>query len=206
MKIYFVRHGETGGNIAMRHQSDNTDLTQKGLLQATQAAQIIKTKNPTHLITSTMLRALETARIIGLAVDLIPETNALFAEVGRPARLNGRLLKSAYSLWFYARWYFGLTNMTNEGGETYKMFRDRLKQARELLATYPPEAVMVVVSHSVFINFFIMHMCDDRPIGPIRALQCFIRILTIKNGSITPISLDTTLPENACRFKVEKLT
>ena len=86
------------------------------------------------------------------------------------------------------------------------MFRDRLKQARELLATYPPEAVMVVVSHSVFINFFIMHMCDDRPIGPIRALQCFIRILTIKNGSITPISLDTTLPENACRFKVEKLT
>ena len=190
----------------MRHQSDNTDLTQKGLLQATQAAQIIKTKNPTHLITSTMLRALETARIIGLAVDLIPETSALFAEVGRPARLNGRLLKSAYSLWFYARWYFGLTNMNNEGGETYKMFRDRLKQAREQLATYPPEAVVVVVSHSVFINFFIMHMCDDRPIGPIRALQCFIRILTIKNGSITPISLDTTLPENACRFKVEKLT
>ena len=206
MKIYFVRHGETGGNIAMRHQSDNTDLTQKGLLQATQAAQIIKTKNPTHLITSTMLRALETARIIGLAVDLIPETSALFAEVGRPARLNGRLLKSAYSLWFYARWYFGLTNMNNEGGETYKMFRDRLKQAREQLATYPPEAVVVVVSHSVFINFFIMHVCDDRPIGPIRALQCFIRILTIKNGSITPISLDTTLPENACRFKVEKLT
>ena len=190
----------------MRHQSDNTDLTQKGLLQATQAAQIIKTKNPTHLISSTMLRALETARIIGLATDLIPETNALFAEVGRPARLNGRLLKSVYSLWFYARWYLGLTRKETEGDETYKLFRDRLKQARELLATYPPEAVVVVVSHSVFINFFIMHMCDNRPIGPIRALLCFVRILVIKNGSITPLSLDPLKPEGVCHFKVEKLT
>lgn len=204
MQLYFVRHGETGGNIAARHQSDNTDLTQKGLLQATEAAQILREKNPTHLVSSTMLRALETARIIGLACDLIPETDAIFTEVGRPARLNGHLLKSVYSLWFYMRWYFGLTSMITEGGETYKMFRERLHASRKHLATYPNDARVIVVSHSVFINFFVMHMCDDRPIGPIRAALCFWRILTIKNGSITSIHLDTTLSDNTCRFKLEK--
>jgi broad specificity phosphatase PhoE len=34
MKIYFVRHGQTGGNVAHRHQTEHTPLTDVGHEQA----------------------------------------------------------------------------------------------------------------------------------------------------------------------------
>ncbi|MEN9920158.1 MAG: hypothetical protein RL538_51 [Candidatus Parcubacteria bacterium] len=203
MEVYLVRHGQTNGNIAGRHQSDRTDITELGIKQATEAATYVASLNPTHLLSSSMVRALETARIIGRECDIIPETTALFAEVEKPPRLDGHLLKSLKSIWFYARWYFGFTSK-NEGGETYKMFRERINKARLHLLSYPPHARVVVVSHSVFINFFIMHLCNDRPIGPLRALQCFYYILTIKNGSVTKFVYDFDKPSHRCGWHVEK--
>lgn len=203
MEVYLVRHGQTEGNIARRHQSDKTDITELGKKQATAAAEYVKTKNPTVLLASSMVRALETARIIGQVNDMIPETSTLFTEIAKPPRLDGHLLKSIGSLWFYARWYFGLTTEA-EGGETYKMFRTRLNQARKHLLSYPPHSRVVVVSHSVFINFFIIHLCNDRPMGPIRAVQCFFRILMMKNGSVTKLVYDFDKPSHHCGWHVER--
>ncbi len=203
MEIYLVRHGQTSGNLARRHQSEKTPITELGVQQATEAAAFLKTQRPTHLISSVMIRALETARIIGLELELIPETNALFTEVGRPARMNGFHLKSVYSLWFYTRWYFGLTDFTKEGGETYKMVRDRLKAAREHLASYPPASKVVVVSHSVLIVFFLAHLCQEGRMNPFQALYRFLKILKIKNGSVTKVVFDPQAPKGACAWRVE---
>lgn len=203
MKVYLVRHGETSGNVASRHQSEKTPLTKRGEIQATDAGQYLLTKEPTHLISSTMIRALETASIIGNTIDLIPETSALFAEVGRPPRMNGYHLKSIYSLWFYTRWYFGLTDYSKEGGETYKMVRDRLRAGRELLATYPEDARVVVVSHSVYIIFFLAHMCKERAMHPFQALWHFVKIMRIKNGSVTALDFNPSAAKGACAWQVE---
>lgn len=203
MEVYLIRHGQTDGNIAGRHQSDKTDITELGKKQALVAAETVAQVSPTHLLSSSMVRALETARIVGQVCDIIPETTALFAEIEKPPRLNGHLLKSVYSIWFYTRWYLGFTTK-DEGGESYKMFRKRLNEARQRLLSYPPHSRVVVVSHSAFINFFIMHLCDDRPIGPIRALQCFIRIITIKNGSVTKLVYDFDKAKHRCGWHVEK--
>ncbi|MEY2665126.1 MAG: hypothetical protein RLZZ480_231 [Candidatus Parcubacteria bacterium] len=203
MEVYLIRHGQTSGNIAGRHQSDKTDITELGKQQAKGAAAVVAKVAPTHLYTSSMLRAVETARIVGEVCDMIPETTALFAEIEKPPRLNGHLLKSMYSIWFYTRWYLGFTSK-EEGGESYKMFRKRLQEARRFLLALPPHARVVVVSHSAFINFFVMHLCDDRPIGPIRALQCFVRIITIKNGSVTKLVYDFDKPSHRCGWHIEK--
>lgn len=205
MKVYLVRHGETSGNLASRHQSEKTPLTERGEVQATDAGRYLLTKEPTHLVSSTMIRALETASIIGNTLNLIPETSALFAEVGRPPRMNGYHLKSAYSLWFYARWYFGLTDYSKEGGETYKMVRDRLRAGRELLAAYPEDARVVVVSHSVYIIFFLAHMCQERAMHPFQALWHFVKILRIKNGSVTALDFNASAAKGVCAWQVEKL-
>jgi glucosyl-3-phosphoglycerate phosphatase len=205
MELFLVRHGQTAGNLAGRHQADETDLTLQGEQQATAAAHIIHAIQPTHLITSTMLRAVETARIISQVCDLIPETNALFRELEKPPRLNGHLLKSLYSLWFYARWYLGLTNHTKEGGEAYAEFRQRLKNARLYLEAYPPEARVVVVSHSVFITFFIMHRCHEGPLFPWTLIWCFIKVLTIKNGSVVKLVYDPHTVDR-CAWRVDVAT
>ena len=64
MEVYFVRHGETDGNVARRHQHHDTALNEIGIEQAKKVASEITNLKPTHLITSTQLRAVQTTKII----------------------------------------------------------------------------------------------------------------------------------------------
>jgi len=47
---------------------------------------------------------------------------------------------------------------------------------------------VVIVSHSVFINFFTVHMVHPEKMGFLRAARLFIRILKLRNSSITHAS------------------
>ncbi len=204
MEILLVRHGETEGNVAKRHQLDATPLTDRGRIQIAETAKKLLEMKPTHLLSSPVLRALESSRMIGLALDIIPETSPFFVELGRPPFLHGNFHKSLGSLWFYTLWYFGLANNGKHGGESYKTLRERVAQAQEFLMNYPPDARVVVVSHSVFINFFLAHLCDKKPLNPIQAAVRFLRVLSIKNGSITKVVFDTNESRERCQWRVEK--
>ncbi len=203
MEIYLVRHGETGGNVAKRHQSEATNLTSRGREQIKQTAKLLKELAPTHLLSSSVLRAVESASYIGTELNMIPQTNSVFAELIRPKFLHGHFHKSLGSLWFYIRWYLGLTNIEKEGGETYNDLRTRIKTAKIILAQYPADAKIVVVSHSVFINFFLAHMCQEKPMSPWQAFVRFSKVLSIKNGSITKIIYATAANKNTCAWRVE---
>lgn len=202
MEIFLVRHGETEGNVAHRHQSTATPLTSKGRQQIAKTAAALKELKPTHLITSSVLRAVESAKIIGLTLDMIPETSEVFRELDRPVHLNGNFHKSLGSLMFYALWYLGLTNHKKYGGESYKDLRNRIQAAQALLSTYPNDAKVVVVSHSVFINFFLAHACDDRAMNPLQAVVRFLKVLSIKNGSITRVVYEKKSAQNGCDWQI----
>jgi broad specificity phosphatase PhoE len=203
MEIYLVRHGETGGNVAKRHQSEATSLTPKGREQILQTAKLLKERKPTHLISSSVLRAVESASYIGTELDMIPETNGVFAELLRPTLLQGHFHKSVRSMLFYVRWYYGFTDKQKDGGETYADLRNRIKTAQAVLAQYPADARVVVVSHSVFINFFLAHMCQEKKMSLWQAFIRFSKVLSIKNGSITKIVYEPTVGKNTCAWKVE---
>jgi broad specificity phosphatase PhoE len=200
MEIYLVRHGETGGNVAKRHQSEATNLTPKGREQIKQTATLLKELQPTHLISSSVLRAVESSRYIGEVLDMIPETNPLFAELLRPTFLQGHFHKSIRSFLFYIRWYYGFTNRQKDGGETYADLRTRIKAAQAVLAQYPADARVVVVSHSVFINFFIAHMCQEKKMSHWQAFVRFSKVLSIKNGSITKVVHNPQACKNTCAW------
>lgn len=205
MKIYFVRHGQTGGNVAQRHQTEHTPLTSYGQEQARKAAEVVRLYQPTHLLTSNLVRAIETARIIGDACNLIPETNPNFIELRRPDNMYGHHHKSFRSLWFYMWWYLGMVGGQGEPeGESYKALRERLKRARAELMTYPKDARIVIVSHTVFIGFFTAHLCQDRALNPFKAALTFIRILTMPNTFITPIFYDDETNEGECAWYKER--
>jgi broad specificity phosphatase PhoE len=89
MDLYLVRHGQTDGNVARRHQHPAIELNEQGKEQVKKVAKVIRHMKPTHLITSTNVRAVETARQIGLVTDLIPETYPAFEELKRPPFLIG---------------------------------------------------------------------------------------------------------------------
>lgn len=194
MEVYLIRHGETAGNVARRHQAEHTCLTEEGVLQAQLVAERVKDLEPTHLLTSPLVRAIETARIIGDSCNLIPETNIHFAELQRPAHLYGHYHTSMQSLAFYSRWFFGYA----EAGESYEAIRQRIKLAKEHFKTYPEDARVAVVSHSVFINLFLVHLCHDEAINLPTAVKAFVNILSMKNTEFTPLIFDPDAHPNTC--------
>lgn len=164
MDIYLVRHGETGGNKAKRHQNEETPLTVEGKRQASLAAVYVATLNPTHLIVSDRVRAVETGKEIAAVTDLIPEVNSHFTELKRPQRLYGHAHKSVRSAWYLTRWFLGLhaNTGTETAGESYRLLRHRIAAAQSDLAQLPADARVVVVTHSVFITLFVAHLCRAR--------------------------------------------
>lgn len=197
-----VRHGQTSGNIAKRHQIDDSQLTFRGEAQAREVAERMKAVRPTHLICSNLLRAVETARVISEVCDLIPETSSLMVEQRRPNALRGSSRMSLRSFWFYTRWYFEIGS-PEQGEETYTELRDRIVQAKAFIAKHPADARVVVVSHGVFINFFLAHLCRDKALSPIRAFITFLNLLWMPNGKVTKLTYTETVA-GTCGWSVER--
>jgi broad specificity phosphatase PhoE len=157
------------------------------LAQAAAVAAEIAALKPTHLITSTQLRAIETARIVAAATDLIPESYPPFEELHHPLTLVDERLTGAHALWYMVSWFFGVKSASMHDGETYATFVDRLALARRHLEALPPNARVVIISHSVFINFFVEHMRHPKRMNLIRAALRLSYILALKNTSITHV-------------------
>jgi broad specificity phosphatase PhoE len=187
MEVYLVRHGQTDGNVGRRHQHTSTKLNEKGQAQAALVAQKIVALNPAHLITSTNVRAIETARRIAEVTNLIPDTDPMFEELRQPQSMVGERLTGLHAINYMGKWFVGIKTASMHDGETYAVFVSRLAKARAYLEELPADATVVIVSHSVFINFFIEHMVRPKRMGLTRAVGCLFRILTLKNSSITHV-------------------
>jgi len=200
--IYCVRHGQTGGNLAKRHQSEETRLTPEGREQAAKAGAYIVELNPTHVMSSSHVRALQTSNIITTAVDLIPSTSPLFVELKRPAYIYGNRHKSARSIWYLSLWYLGFAGGDGDGkeGESYKAFRDRMTQTQAMLSSLPDGSRIVLVTHSVFISFLVMHLCNKKPVSPFKVARLFRNMLSLKNGSVTHLQYNPHTQGNVCAW------
>lgn len=193
MDIYFVRHGETSGNLAHRHQQENSRLTARGDEQAAAVAAIAASLNPTHLIVSDRVRAVETGQAIAIATDLVPERSSLFTELCRPQAMYGFKHHSRKSIIYLLHWYSGRLGGDDCGpeGESYAAFRQRIANARAYLEALPADARVVVVSHSVFITLFCAHLHQPQPLSWWGALRAFRKLRKLPNGSLVHLSFDT---------------
>lgn len=204
MEIYFVRHGETEYNKKHIHQPDDAPLSLRGRQQAEAVRDAVLALAPTHFITSTHSRAVETASIINEAEEHELVYNELFRELERPVYVHGKKHFGVRSLFYIYQWFFGVRNQYWEkrGGESRAAFLLRLTQAKDYLETLPPDAVVVVVSHSIFINFFVEHICNDRPIPLKKACTLLLKIKYLKNSSITHISYNPDAGEGVCKWSM----
>jgi len=203
--IYFIRHGETGGNIAKRHQLELTPLTAKGRAQAENAAGFVATLNPTHLIASTRVRTLQTAQIIAEPLDIIPQTRITFVELMRPDTIYGSRHVSVRSVMYLFKWYFGYVGDSGAygAGESYAAFRTRIVAAQKELAQLPDASRVVVVSHSVFISFFVAHLCSQKPLSFFRVAHLFLNMLRLQNGSVSQVQYNPFAPKGTCAWKLQ---
>ncbi len=199
MDVYFVRHGQTDGNLARRHQHPDTPLNEYGKEQIGAVIGKVSALQPNRVITSTQLRAVETARILTEACDAIPETHPEFEELRRPLWLVGARFIGFTTLIYVVQWFFG---KDFEGGESYEAFLARIKRARSLLESLPNDSKILVVSHAVFTNIFIEHLCLDERMTLWQAVRSFWRILRLRNAGI--IHLHYTPGKDICGWTILK--
>lgn len=184
MDVYLIRHGQTDGNLAFRHQHDNSPLNSIGKCQAKAVARRIAKLRPTNIVSSTNLRAVETTKIIVEHCGrILPETHPAFEELRRPRWLTGNRFLHINTIWYIFRWFFGFK--VKGEGESYEDFLLRIIEARTILESLPDNSRVVVVSHSVFINFFLEHICNNQRMGVFRAFKRIWLVLTLRNGSVT---------------------
>lgn len=200
MDVYFLRHGQTDGNLAKRHQHDETDINELGIAQIKEVAKTIKKIKPTHIITGINLRVVETARIIVdvCELDLIPETNSAFREIQRPSWLIGSSHFSLISARYMWHWFFDL-KLKGEM-ETYTPFLERITETKRFLEALPNDARVIVISHSVFINIFLEHLCVEKKMSLWRAVKRLWKVFTMPNAKM--IHLRYVHLEGGCRWEI----
>jgi probable phosphoglycerate mutase len=177
LTLLLVRHGQTEWNAAglMQGQTPHVPLTDLGHAQAAEAGRALVGLNPGALVSSDLLRALQTAehcaRATGLAVTTTPALREQGYGVleGRPSR----------ELWDVVDWTD--PHWAADGGESLAQLYARVEAYLRELAAKPPADVGALVTHG----------------DTIRAAQAMaagagpshLPALTPPNGSVTRLEL-----------------
>ncbi|MFA6416725.1 MAG: histidine phosphatase family protein [Patescibacteria group bacterium] len=147
MKLIFIRHGETTGDVEERYGGDYDDhLTAKGQEQAKEALEELRAKNIKLIISSPLIRAQETAKI--LADGKCPViTEPAFKERNQYGILTGRIKEEAMmerpELVEFLKDYLN----TIDGAESYQAFRDRIVSTVNNLAHKEKDICRAIIWH-----------------------------------------------------------
>lgn len=157
--IYFFRHAQSDENINQNKNIHSIEqyLTEAGKLQAIQLADRIKYLQLSYLISSTLTRATETAKIIKSITNLDIEYSDLFIEKQKPSSIIGQIRQEPRILEIEQNWSTSLfaPNTKIEDGDSYDSILARAEKAIEFLKS-KPEPVLGVVTHQFFLNALII--------------------------------------------------
>lgn len=157
LQVYLVRHGETEWNAARRIQGQSdSPLTTKGLYQARQVAERVRSEGITHVITSDLGRTRHTAQIIADACgcEVINEPRLRELHMGV---LEERILDSLTEE--EEVWRKQMVDGSPEGripqGETMNELAVRMRAALDTCLALPEGSKPLLVSHGIALGCLI---------------------------------------------------
>ena len=149
MKLYFIRHGESEANILQEisNRGEKHPLTDRGIAQAENLAGHLAGIRLAKIYTSPLLRARQTAQILGDALNIPIEITDALREYDC-GLLEGRADPAAWALFWqaYNAWMAGELNMRLRGGESFTDMQARFVPFIEEL-TSSDRGDILLVSH-----------------------------------------------------------
>jgi broad specificity phosphatase PhoE len=128
MNLYFVRHGESEANILheISNRGEKHPLTDRGIQQAETLAESLRGLPLTRIFTSPLLRARQTAQILGDSLNIPVETTDALREYDC-GLLEGRADPAAWALFWQVNnaWLAGNLEMRLSGGESFNDMQAR---------------------------------------------------------------------------------
>ena len=157
--LYIVRHGQTNWNLADRVQGQyDIALNNTGRVQAHRAAEKIELFHIEHIISSDLMRARETAQIIGNKLNITVDYDARLREYDF-GKLTGwkrtEIDPSMVQIFF--------TNPTKFGAERLE---DAFARVGHFLKDIDFDKNTLVVTHGGVINFVLCYLEDKNNFRP----------------------------------------
>ncbi len=189
--IYFVRHGETEWNRQLRVQgSTDIPLNETGRAQARDAAARLSDAAPDLIVASPLLRAFETATIIGASLGLThpaADPDLVERNYGEVEGLDHRQIEDRFP-----------DRSLIRGQESRERLVARSMAALHRLAGANDGASIVVVAHGGVIRAVLGEIDQDAARGPIR--NGSIHSLVHSGGALSLLGFDEIMPRQPARF------
>ena len=160
LEIDLVRHGESFFNRVGKVQGHtNSPLTELGREQARRVGEVLKIRRIETIYTSDLVRALETAQIVGGVLGLEPVVLEGFREIalgqweGRPIEEIRREDSKNLELW-----YSRPMEARIPGAESLEDFRERVLGTFQGLLGRHREGRIALISHGGVLSVIISHV------------------------------------------------
>jgi probable phosphoglycerate mutase len=162
VKLYLVRHGETGSNLmgALDTAVPGADLTDTGIAQATRLIERFSDIDVDALFTSTLVRTHQTIEPLSAALGLTPTVLDGLREISAG---SFEMATDEESVLGYmaavGSWIMGDTSVRMPGSETGDEFLARYDGAVKTIVASGAETA-ILVSHGAAIRTWVGHRCD----------------------------------------------
>ncbi len=205
-RIFFVRHGETLANRNHIHQGPDEPLSPKGVIQAKEAALRFKDLNIDTIISSSFVRARQTAEIIGHELNLPHTIVEEIVEFRRPNAIYGQSHYSLASLAyiFDLYWHQSDPMWDNDSAENLFHIHQRMLAAQKMLEALPGKNI-VVVSHAIFMDMYAQAVCAERDLKLSEFVKGLIGMKKIPNTGIIEFQVDELAPAGTCKWWLQKI-
>ena len=151
-KVYFVRHGESEGNVNYTHQTAETALTEKGKGQAETVSQRIAHVDFDMLISSPYARAMSTAEEISSLTKKGIIVSSLFIERVKASEQENLKRNSPEALVLHDLYMTAfLKGEKYKDAESFDDIKLRIQNALDYLEKLDAERI-VVVTHGMFLR------------------------------------------------------
>lgn len=181
-QLMLMRHGQTAWNANGRWQGHApTPLNDVGRQQAQSAAIYLQNASITHIYSSDLLRAQETAQIVAstLNLNVFLEPRLRENDLGAWQGLTRQEIQ-AWDGENFRKVQNDPFNTPRPGGESWGQMAERACQAIQEIAQKHPNTSILAVTHGGTIRSIIEH------------LQLYTREIHIPNTSFTHLAFDNT--------------
>jgi len=164
--IIFLRHGQAENNTKkiLAGRSTGVNLTQEGIKQAQQAAEMLKPLNVSAIYSSSIDRALQTAEIVAKQCNLEVKIDDRLIELDM-----GKFTKMPYEEIFakhgnvFLKFYQGSEEVSESGVETFAKVQKRIFDMVDFVINKHKKENIVLVTHMDPIKAMIGRVLDLKP-------------------------------------------
>lgn len=183
--VYFVRHGQSVGNVSRVFQAPDSPLSEEGKKQAEIIAERVSHLSFETLIASPFTRTKQTAEVIEMMTGKKAEYSELFTERIKPTSLNGKSYDDIGAGLLWRMWDESLSvpGVTVEDGENFDSILLRVDKALEFLKNRM-EKSLVVVTHGYFLRTMVARVLSGELLSG-ELLKNFHKNASIENTGLT---------------------